>query len=89
MKLLVFGSATCDKCKSIRDGLKTLNIEHTYLDGDEQENSDNLDRWDVDELPYVRLLDENDNVAWHKSGNVSLTQIIRQKKKYEAERTAE
>lgn len=55
-------------------------------DADGVENSRLLDGLGVELLPFVQLIDDEGVIYWQKAGSVTLTDIITQKDKHEAQR---
>lgn len=84
MKIKIYAIDTCSNCKAIIDGVTLLGWQMEVLDGNAEENQDILDEFDVDLLPFVRLIDEKGDVAWQMSGDqgVNLRKIVEQ---YEAQ----
>ena len=81
MKIQIYGSYTCSHCMDITTGLMHMNIEHDFFDGELPQDENFLDAANVEKLPYVVILDDNGNVEWTKSGDVSITEIVREIKR--------
>lgn len=88
MKLRLFGSKECHRCRIITSALTLLSIPLDFVDANADETQDFCDEHDVDALPHVQLLDDKGDVVWQKSQTVTLEEILRQKKHHEAKRPA-
>lgn len=62
MKPRIIKSAGCFKCKMYLKQLKAQKFEHLIFDADLPENQDQLDKWKINAMPVVQIVDEEDNL---------------------------
>lgn len=62
MRVRIIKSDDCPVCKNYIRRLKKENFEFELMDGDEEENQDFLDEWNVEEYPVVQILNDNGDV---------------------------
>ena len=63
-----------------------MKVAYDRCDADTAENSKLLDGLGVELLPFVQLIDDEGVIYWQKAGSITLTDIITQKDKNEAQR---
>lgn len=61
-RIRLFGVDGCAICKEMKEGLKDLAL--IYIDADADDTQELCDQYNVDILPHVQILDENDSVLW-------------------------
>jgi hypothetical protein len=76
MNVRIFGSTTCANCHYIERGLKLLSVPFTFIDAQDEANDAICDLYNVDALPHVQIIDENDQVVWEKAKHVALPDIL-------------
>ena len=76
MTVRVFGTNTCNKCKAICKGLDAIRIPYNFIDADADENQDICDRFFVDCLPHVQLIDDKGDIVWQQAERVTLYAIL-------------
>lgn len=54
----------CPICEPYLPRLTAAGVEFSIYDADATENQDELDKWNIDELPVVQITDENNNVKF-------------------------
>jgi arsenate reductase-like glutaredoxin family protein len=80
----VFGAKNCSKCESLISCLRVINIPYEFIDANADDTQELCDKYDVDALPHVQLLDDN-QVIWQKAKDVNLPEILSQIKAQENE----
>ena len=68
-----FGSSNCKDCLELFVLLNKYQIDYEYIDAmeDDEETQKFCDKHDVDELPHIQILDENDNIIITHVGSIS------------------
>lgn len=62
LNVRVITSEECPKCKSYKEELDAAKFSYTVFDADAEENQDQLDKWYIDDMPVVQIVDESGNV---------------------------
>jgi thioredoxin-related protein len=70
MKIRLFGSYDCPNCIDVFRLIKTAKIELEYIDAFEDKNQSICDEYEVDELPHIQFIDDNDEVIIQHIGSV-------------------
>jgi glutaredoxin len=63
MTIRIIKSENCPICKSYVSRLQAQNFSFVTYDGDSKDNSDQLDKWNVNSFPVVQIVD-NGNVVY-------------------------
>jgi glutaredoxin len=71
MKIRFFGRPGCKDCLKTFVLLNRFQIDYSYIDTDEDDVQDFCDDHDVDELPHIQFLDDNDNIIVTHIGSIS------------------
>jgi len=73
MRIRFFGSSECRDCLKIFIILNKLQINYEYIDGHDKsdEVQDFCDEQEVDELPHLQFLDDEDNIVDEHVGSLS------------------
>jgi hypothetical protein len=58
LKARVIKSAGCFRCKSYLKELKARQFDHLIYDADLQENQEQLDKWKVNMMPVIQIVDD-------------------------------
>jgi hypothetical protein len=71
MKIRFFGSSECLDCLEVFVLLEKFQIDYDYYDGQDIENEEvyNMcEEHDVEELPHLQFLDDNENIVTEHIG---------------------
>ena len=71
MKIRFFGSSSCRDCLKTFVLLNKFQVNYTYIDTDEDDVQDFCDEQNVDELPHLQFLDDNDTVIVNHIGPIN------------------
>lgn len=74
----LFGSETCQKCIALEKALKMLDIEFIFINAMADDTQSFCDEQNVDALPHIQLLDEDNQVVWQMSERVVLDDVLLQ-----------
>lgn len=79
MRIRFFGSSQCRDCLEAFVLLNKYNIDYEYIDAlDEDDNIQDLcDDHDVDELPHIQWLDDNDEIIVENVGPIDEEEFMR------------
>lgn len=55
IKIRIFGSKECYKCKSLSDIYTDMGYKFDFIDANADENESICDKYDIDELPHVQV----------------------------------
>ncbi|MHA2279375.1 MAG: hypothetical protein ACXAC5_00580 [Promethearchaeota archaeon] len=58
LKVRVIKSEGCFRCKNYLKQLKLQNFDHLIYDADLKENQEELNKWKVDMMPVVQIVDD-------------------------------
>jgi len=78
VKLRIYGSDSCEKCRLIIGALTLLEREFEFIDALSDLNQDLCDLNDVDALPHIQLLNEHAKIVWQASDEITLLDILNQ-----------
>jgi arsenate reductase-like glutaredoxin family protein len=78
MRVRLFGSNTCERCELIRNGLTLMGYKFEFVDAMSPDNDEICDLHNVDMLPHIQIIDDNDNIVWQKADKFSLTVVVSQ-----------
>lgn len=73
MKVIIYALDSCTHCQSIVSELKCLGWNLEVFDANAAIHQNTLDKYGVERLPFVQLIDDSGRVTWHKSGDESIT----------------
>lgn len=74
MKIRFFGSSNCKDCLKIFVLLEKFQIDYDYFDGHDIENDkiyNMCEEQNVDKLPHLQFLDDNNNVVEEHIGPIT------------------
>lgn len=57
LKFRMFGSADCDKCKSMQKIMEHHQLVYDFIDANDDKNDKLCDLFNIDELPVIQILD--------------------------------
>ena len=78
MKIRFFGSSECLDCLEVFVILNRSHVEYEYIDGHDEskEIQDFCDKQNVDELPHLQFIDDEDNVVIEHIGPIDNEEFI-------------
>lgn len=84
MKIRFFGSSDCRDCLALFVILEKIQVNYEYIDGhDEREFvQDFCDEQNIDELPHLQFIDENNKVVAEHIGEMKEKEFTAYLKKY-------
>ncbi len=71
----IFGSKDCKNCKSAITVLQLLKLSYKFIDAFAEEQQKLCDDNDVNQLPHIQILKEND-VVWQKHGDEAIGEFV-------------
>jgi len=82
MKIRFFGSSNCKDCLALFVILEKFQVNYKYIDGHAEEVQDFCDEQDVDELPHLQFIDDDDNLIIEHIGPIDEKEFTTYLKKY-------
>ncbi len=79
MKIRFFGSSECLDCLNIFIILEKFQISYIYIDGHDIENDEaynTCEEQNVNELPHLQFLDNNDNIVIEHIGPLTEKEFV-------------
>jgi glutaredoxin-related protein len=78
MRIRFFGSPECYDCLKIFILLNKINIEYDYIDvtNEKKEVQIFCDEQNVDQLPHLQFIDDNDNIVIEHIGTIDEENLI-------------
>jgi len=70
MKIRIFGSDNCKDCLRAMLIIKKSKVPYVFYDALDDKNDEICDENDVDELPHIQFIDDNDNILIEHIGPI-------------------
>lgn len=78
MKVRFFGSSQCKDCLKLFVLLNKFQIDYEYIDAiDDAEVQYFCDEQEIDELPHLQFLDEEDNIVVEHVGYIGEKEFVK------------
>ena len=76
MKVRLFGTDSCDKCAAMMNGFHKRRVVYIYINIDLDSTQELCDRYQIDEVPHVQILNDAGLVMYEHVGFIEVSQLL-------------